>query len=94
MLIIMANNHNILDQYSKNTGKSKAPVDNTYLLGIMNLQAHIRSKDKGLKKFKNHLVLSHQPPNDPDNANNENKSAADDESTNQSESSSGGSLDF
>ncbi|PLW24045.1 hypothetical protein PCASD_14505 [Puccinia coronata f. sp. avenae] len=65
MLIIMANNHDILDQYSKNTGKSKAPVDNT-----------------------------HQPPNDPDNANNENKSAADDESTNQSESSSGGSLDF
>ncbi|PLW32873.1 hypothetical protein PCANC_07072 [Puccinia coronata f. sp. avenae] len=94
MLIIMANNHDILDQYSKNTGKSKAPVDNTYLSGIMNLQAHIRSKDEGLKKFKNHLVLSHQPPNDPDNANNKNKSAADDESTNRSESSSGGSLDF
>ncbi|KAI7965451.1 hypothetical protein MJO29_003549 [Puccinia striiformis f. sp. tritici] len=59
MFTLMANNRDILDQFSKNQGPTITATD-FYLTGISKLQTHIRQNDASVNKFKKHLTANHQ----------------------------------
>ena len=57
MYTMMANNKDILAQYSSRSGNNNNPICDTYRSGMKKLRERICDKDIDLKIFKNHLNL-------------------------------------
>ncbi|KAI9602622.1 hypothetical protein H4Q26_001913 [Puccinia striiformis f. sp. tritici PST-130] len=55
MFTLMANNRDILDQFSKNQGPTITATVDFYLTGISKLQTHIRQNDASVNKFNKHF---------------------------------------
>ena len=57
MHTMMANNQDILGQYSFQSRNIDSKIEDTYRMGIKNLRKTICNLDHDLKKFKNHLNI-------------------------------------
>ena len=55
MFTMIANNQDILAQFSTKTSNGDSKVEDTYSLGIWKLRKRIRNGDMNLQKFKSHL---------------------------------------